>query len=284
MIDERVREFVFPVKIKATGGAVEGENFLLKEKILQIATVEDELCKMSGKSHVILDFGKELYGGIRILTKRTYKKSKENAPVLMRLRFGESLTETCAELGEKNATNDHAVRDMTITLGSHSDMEFGNTGFRFLRIDLLSDDDAILIKSAVAVYVHRDLRPAGGFHCDDERLNEIYSVASRTCMLCMQSMLWDGIKRDKLVWMGDMHPEMMTIQCLFGYDKCIDDALDFVVAQFKLPEYINLKPSYSLWFVVVLYDWYMQNGDKNLLIKHAGYIEDLFDNLGALVD
>ena len=284
MTDDRIREYVFPVKIKATGGEVSGENYLLDEKILQIAVAENELVKISGKGYVILDFGKEMYGGVRILTKRTYNKGKENSPVTARLRFGESLTETCAELGYKNATNDHAVRDMTVTLGSHSDMEFGNTGFRFLRFDLLSDDAAVLLKSIVAVYVHRDLKPAGRFNCDDERLNEIYSVAARTCTLCMQSMLWDGIKRDKLVWMGDMHPEMMTIQCLFGYNKCIDDALAFVVNQFRLPEYVNLKPSYSLWFVVVLYDWYMQNGDVNLLKKHVGYVEDLFDNLDALVD
>ena len=32
----------------------------------------------------------------------------------------------------------------------------------------------------------------------------------------MQDYLWDGIKRDRLVWIGDMHPETMTIGAVFG--------------------------------------------------------------------
>ena len=281
--DNRVRDYVFPVKVKAVSGDITNADVLLRECDLQIATVEPYLMRAKGAGYVILDFGREYYGGVRILTKTTFLAGRGNVPYPVRIRFGESITECCAELGEKNAGNDHAVRDMTVVLGSHSDMEFGNTGFRFVRIDF-KEDYMIDLKAVVAVYVHRDLNPAGSIRCDDERLNEIYDVAARTCTLCMQTMLWDGIKRDKLVWMGDMHPEMTTIACLYGYDKCVDDALDFAVRQYRLPEYINNKPSYSLWFVVVLYDWYMQNGDNRLIERHIGYVEDLFDNLDALVD
>ena len=281
--DNRVRDYIFPAKIKAVKGDILNAEELTKEKVLQIATVEPSLVRVNGEGYVILDFGKEYYGGVRILTKKTYCERRENVLYPVRIRFGESITECCAEIGEKNAGNDHAVRDMTVTLGSHSDMEFGNTGFRFVRLDFASGY-SIDIKSVVAVFVHRDLTPKGYFTCNDERLNEIYLTAARTCDLCMQSMLWDGIKRDKLVWMGDMHPEMLTIACRYGYDKCIDDALDFCVRQYRLPEYINNKPSYSLWFVIVLYDWYMQNGDKRLIDRHIGYVADLFDNLDGLVD
>lgn len=281
--DNRVRDYIFPAKIKAVKGDILNAEELTKEKVLQIATVEPSLVRVNGEGYVILDFGKEYYGGVRILTKKTYCERRENVLYPVRIRFGESITECCAEIGEKNAGNDHAVRDMTVTLGSHSDMEFGNTGFRFVRFDFASGY-SIDIKSVVAVFVHRDLTPKGYFTCNDERLNEIYATAARTCDLCMQSMLWDGIKRDKLVWMGDMHPEMLTIACRYGYDKCIDDALDFCVRQYRLPEYINNKPSYSLWFVIVLYDWYMQNGDKRLIDRHIGYVADLFDNLDGLVD
>lgn len=283
MRDDRVRDYLFPVKIKAVGGDVSDPIGLTEEKVLQIATVEPSLTRANGKGYVVLDFGKEYYGGIRILTKGTFKCGKGNVPYPLRVRFGESVTECSAEIGEKNAGNDHAVRDMTVILGSHSDMEFGNTGFRFVRLDF-AEDYAIEIKSVVAVFVHRELPRKGYFVSDDARLNEIYDVAARTCDLCMQTMLWDGIKRDKLVWMGDMHPEMTTITCLYGYDKCVDDALEFVVKQYRLPEYINNKPSYSLWFVIVLCDWYMQNGDKRLIEKHIDYVSDLFDNLDGLVD
>ena len=80
---------------------------------------------------VVLDFGKEMNGGIRILTyaannvlneKKFGETLSESASV--RIRFGESLSECYAELGEKNATNDHSLRDFTVNLQSYSDMTF----------------------------------------------------------------------------------------------------------------------------------------------------------------
>lgn len=37
----------------------------------------------------------------------------------------------------------------------------------------------------------------------------------------MQEYLWDGIKRDRLVWLGDMHPEVRTIGTIFGEEETI---------------------------------------------------------------
>lgn len=281
--DDRVRDYIFPERVKAVCGDVANAEVLTKPTLLQIATREHSLMRVSGGGYVVLDFGKEYYGGVRLLTKSTRHGEVENAPYPLRIRFGESVSECSAEIGEKNAGNDHATRDMRVVLGSHSDMEFGNTGFRFVRLDF-AEGYAVDIKAAVAVFVHRDLPRKGGFRSDDARLNEIYDVAARTNDLCMQSMLWDGIKRDKLVWMGDIYPEMTTIACLYGHDGCIDEALEFSVAQFPLPDYINDKPAYSLWFVIVLYDWYMQNGDRRLLEKHIDYVAALFDNLDERVD
>lgn len=45
---------------------------------------------------------------------------------------------------------------------------------------------------------------------------------------------------------------------------------------------LNGKQSYSLWFVIVLYDWYMQNGDKRLIDRHICYVADLLITLTDL--
>ena len=94
---------------------------------MQIGLNESNLTMISAGGYLILDFGKEISGGVRILT---YKA--KTVPV--RIRFGESLTECCAELGGKqNATNDHALRDFETLLPKFSDMTFSESGFRFLR-------------------------------------------------------------------------------------------------------------------------------------------------------
>lgn len=128
-----MKNYLFPKRISAVSELVQGAEALLKEKTLQIGFADEDAVSMNGKSYLILDFGKELVGGARILT----YAARGNRRV--RLRFGESLSECCAELGEDNATNDHSNRDFYVELTDWSDMKFGNTGFRFLRIDTEQD-------------------------------------------------------------------------------------------------------------------------------------------------
>lgn len=73
------------------------------------------------------------------------------------------------------------------------------------------------IKSIVAVYTHADYKRDGYFKCGNETVNRIYETAARTLTLCIQNgMLWDGIKRDRLVWVGDMYPEVLAGLDLYG--------------------------------------------------------------------
>ena len=40
---------------------------------------------------------------------------------------------------------------------------------------------------------------------NDNQLNQIFETAAYTLSLCVHnSMIWDGIKRDRFVWIGDM--------------------------------------------------------------------------------
>ena len=89
-----------------------GEEYpnLLKDQTLQIGLAESQTTSFDANESVILDFGEELSGGIRILTFHG-----KNVPV--RIRFGESLGEACSELGgHQNATNDHSLRDFSVLL------------------------------------------------------------------------------------------------------------------------------------------------------------------------
>ena len=58
---------------------------------------------------LVLDFGREIAGSVELFTPSSLNK---NATV--RIRCGESVAETMAELGERNAQNDHALRDQVV--------------------------------------------------------------------------------------------------------------------------------------------------------------------------
>ena len=91
MKDNRIIEYIMPVRIKAAEGGIVNVLSLLREKPPQIGLNETEYAETDGGGYLILDFGRELSGGVRILTYRAEGDAQ------VRLRFGESLSETCSE-------------------------------------------------------------------------------------------------------------------------------------------------------------------------------------------
>jgi hypothetical protein len=281
--DPRVRRYIMPRKVLWVSPAeqckVENSENLLRPGSGQI-TLDNKTgttLRHQGKAPaVLLDFGFEMHGGIQILV----AGSTKNQPVQLRVRFGESATEAMSELGdEKNATNDHAVRDQTCLvpwLGSH---EIGNTGFRFVRIDLLSTNAYVLIKNIRAVFLYRDLPYLGSFESNDPRLNRIWKVGAYTVHLNMQDYVWDGIKRDRLVWIGDMHPETMTINSVFGDVDVVRSSLDLIREDTPLPKWMNGISSYSMWWVLIHHSTYQYHGNLAYVEAQRDYLKQLLNQL-----
>jgi hypothetical protein len=229
---------------------------------------------------ILLDFGTELTGNIEIFTPITKDK---NLP-LVRIRFGESVAEAMAELGgDANAQNDHAVRDQTVRLPWLGKITVGPSGFRFVRIDNVDSQESAQISEVRAVLLIRDVPQVGSFRCDDERLNQIWKVGAYTVHLNMQEYLWDGVKRDRLVWIGDMHPEVSTINAVFGFNDVVPRSLDLTRDITPVTEWMNGISSYSMWWVLIHEQWWMHHGDRAYLAAQKPYLAALLKKLAALI-
>lgn len=280
--DPRVRQYIIPARVVWTSPMeqcrVETPTNLLLKGSGQVAVAHTAGCTLKHQGQapgILLDFGRELQGGIQIAV----EGSTKNKPVQLRVRFGESASEAMSELGDKNTTNDHAVRDQTCLvpwLGTH---EIGNTGFRFVRIDLVTPHSQVLIKSVRAVFLYRDLEYKGSFRCNDERLNQIWNTGAYTVHLNMQDYVWDGIKRDRLVWIGDMHPETMTISSVFGDCAVVRASLDLVRDETPAGKWMNGISAYSMWWVLIHHSWYQFNGNLTYLEQQRDALKTLLQQL-----
>lgn len=284
--DARTREYITPVRVVWTNSTdmISNPDALLQEGNGQADFMARTFCDMKStrKVHpaIILDFGKELHGGLQIVTGMG---SDHN--VRIRVRFGESVSETMSEIDGKNgAKNDHAIRDQEVLLPWFGVKEIGNSGFRFVRIDLISDNKELSLKEVRAIALYRDVPYRGAFKSNDERLNQIWQTGAYTVHQCMQEFLWDGIKRDRLVWMGDMHPEIMTISNVFGYNEVVPKSLDLARDSTPLPGWMNGMYPYSMWWVLAQRDWYWYNGDKEYLEKQREYLLGLLELFHKRVD
>ena len=276
---------MYPKRIVWTQGQVENSQVLLTKREHQISLCAHEPCVMKStpacKASILLDYGTELHGGIRILVwgDSTRRGAK------LRIRFGESVSEAMSELGGKtNATNDHARRDMMVEVGMMSMNQIGESGFRFVRIDLEEPDASITLKSVCAVLIYKDVPYRGSFQCSDELINRIWEVGAYTVHLNMQDYIWDGIKRDRLVWVGDMHPEVRAIQAVFGEDDSVERSLDFIRKETPLPGWMNNMASYSMWYSIIVSDWFLYTGNIGFLEKQKDYLAGILDQLSAHMD
>jgi len=282
------RQYLAPVKILWKSDQTE-KYIINAEKLLekgngQADLVGTDLCLLKGgdtvNTSVILDFGKEIQGGVEIVTGIFV----DQKPIKIKITLGESVSEAMSKISGSTATNDHAMREFEISLPWLGKIEVGNSGFRFAKIELLDSDRELKLKEVRAISILRDIPYLGSFKSNDERLNQIWKTGAYTVQLNMQDYLWDGIKRDRLVWVGDMHPEVMTILSVFGNNEVVPKSLDLIRDITKLPEYMNGISSYSMWWILINYQWYMNNGDIEYLKKNKDYIYSLLDLLEKKID
>ena len=289
--DEMTRLYVPPQKVMwiSNDSLVSNAEVLLLPGTGQAELGRKSMCSMhttkSDTASILLDYGRELHGGLKLVL----GSAKPWRTASVRIRFGESVSEACSQNdgGKRRkgySTNDHAMRDMVMQVPSDGQIEIGSTGFRFIRIDCLSPDMTIYLKEAPAIFRYRNIPYLGSFRCNDQRLNDIWMTGAYTVHLNMQEYLWDGIKRDRLIWLGDMHPEVATIMSVFGHNEVVNKSIDLACEQFPLPQWLNGISTYSMWYLIIQHEWYVHNGNIDFLRHHRAYITGVIDRIDECVD
>ena len=278
--DERVRDYIMPKHVVFKTGNAENTKMLLKKRVPQLTLSSSDYSVLTGAgTSVMLDFGMEFSGSVKIFVQGVVCESQR---ARLGIRFGESVSEAMTPIGDKNATNDEANRDFVIEVGTLTANETNESGLRFVCITLL-DDATVKLGGVMGVFYHRDIQLRGSFECSDERLGQIWKTAAYTVFLNMQNYLWDGVKRDRLVWAGDMHTEVRTMLAAFGENDIVPSSLELLADKTPEGRWMNNIPSYSLWWLMILRDWHVATGDTTLLTEKKEFVFELISRLMASV-
>ncbi|MDD3587973.1 MAG: alpha-L-rhamnosidase C-terminal domain-containing protein [Thermoguttaceae bacterium] len=293
--DQRVRSWIVPKRVlwqSATG--IKSEKLLLQKPLglTSTAAMKDGFTMSYPKTKgslppsILLDFGAEIQGGIRLESRSlTVAPASLGRTVRVHVRFGESADEAMAVMGEKGACNDHSVRDTILSVPFLGGAELGQTAFRFVRLDLIDPGTEICFDYVRAYFCWRDIPWLGSFKSSDKRLDAIWKTAAYTQHLTMQDFNFEGAKRDRLVWYGDFHPQTMTTLYVFGTPKVLADTLgEYAQKTWPLPKWMNTMPNYSLWWIISVGDYYMFSGDKDFARHQLNYMKNLFELLKPCVD
>jgi alpha-L-rhamnosidase len=216
--------------------------------------ISPEAKKDNDFPQLVFDFGREINGRIAFLV-----DSVGGAKV--DVEYGESIEEAHLQpyIGRKTVT----IPQNQLTYGPKS-------GFRYVVLHFMGPATAIHFKQITVDSVYYPAPWLGSFDSSDELLNRIWMTGAYTAQLVMQDGTWDGIKRDRRRWMGDMFVTYRTISAVSGDQFLEKRTLDSLV---PVSGEVNSIPGYSAFWVLGHADYYRNAGDLAYLqANHANLV------------
>jgi alpha-L-rhamnosidase len=123
------------------------------------------------------------------------------------------------------------------------------------------------------------VRYRGAFACSDPRLDAIWMRSAYTLRLCMQDFLVDGLKRDRMPWVGDLALSVMANAYTFAEDGIVRRTLTGLHSGGIAASHLNGIVDYTLWWPIALQlqRWYSGRSDDGC--ASAARLRDLLDQL-----
>lgn len=276
---------VTPVRVVSTSGPVTNPGALVHP-----GTGTTTLTMTAGGAAptVLLDYGEDT-GGLPYFT----VTGSSGAPV-MHVSYSEAEQYAGQQDGDTNPTtffprpgeDPHRYDDYPVTGPGTIRAQLVQGAERFERITLTSPGSVTLSAAGIAFGAY-DATPAkyqGWFLSSDDQLNKIWYAGAYTTQLNMvpagtpdggpQPVIYDGAKRDRLIWIGDMAQDIPTIQdslgsngadylkqslAIFGRTQAADGS----VGGFATPTGNSFfySASYSMYFVSDVASYYLYTGD-----------------------
>ena len=172
-----------------------------------------------------------------------------------------------------------AMTKRPTTLEQHMDLECGPGGwrskfplaFRYVRINGGTPGD---LKVAA---VFRPEQYRGAFACSDERFTRIWMNSAFTLRSCMNDLMLDGVKRDRLPWVGDQAMNLSVNAYTFADAEIFRRSFTALGRNGIEASDINNIVDYSLWWVI--------NHDRfQLYFDDAAYLRREWPRIKALLN
>jgi alpha-L-rhamnosidase len=279
-----------PVAVESLGSGQSPQNLdSLRNGAGKARVVIGGVSDASQSRQILLDFGRELSGCIEVA-------GTDGASV--QVHTGESRDAALRILTDARLIGIDNSGPWTLTLHGSDVQTTPYTAFRYALITF-PGNQPVTLTQADCDFKYYPVRYQGTFACSDPLLTRIWYTGAYTAHLCMQEDIWDAPKRDRGLWIGDLHVSGETINNVF-LDKFLMEktiAGGRAAAQGGRPDTamptadINNIPGYTAAWFGVLADFYRHVGDNAFLqSQHANILsllayqqtefnaQNLFDN------
>lgn len=230
-------------------------KFALKEKNITPAKTEES------DTSIFVDFGKETFG--RLILEDVKGRGK------IFIVYGESKEEASAgkeaETWEYKKINHLQPKNDTMEIPM---------AFRYVS---LHPDTGISIGNITHLYEYLPVKKKGQFECSDPVINKIFEVSSRTLELNTRELLFDGIKRDRWCWSGDVLIGLLLDYYHYFDEDVVKRSLIALRGHDPVIHHINIIPNYSFYWFISMYNHFLFSGD-------TAFAEQMYDKMQTTMD
>lgn len=152
---------------------------------------------------------------------------------------------------------------------------------RYLRVRTARKQDLLDVGFRASLY---PTRYRGAFACSDESLNRIWMHAAYTLRLCMREVFVDGIKRDRLGWVGDLSLSLLSNAYTFAECDIERRSLTALYGADPAVCEFNGIIDYTLLWVVGLWTHLLHHDDPACLREMRAKLYSLMEILEAKED
>ncbi len=268
------RFFVLPDKATVQGegaGRIERVESLTKFRTPTPAqeTVVHLPDASGGKTtSILLDFGKEVAG-------RVLFRNGGSQLATVEVSYGESMEELL---------NEPFLGTQKILVPPHGVGRGVKSAFRYVLLGFPGNGDEVRLQQAALEGIAYPVRYKASFASSDPRLNRIWETAAYTAHLCMQEGIWDGVKRDRGKWMGDMDVTARVIEAVFGDHRLNEQTQHELAGVPPYDEHVNSHASYTPLWVIGVAENYRRTGSLKELQAMREPLKGLLARMDRDVD
>ncbi|MFA6104021.1 MAG: alpha-L-rhamnosidase C-terminal domain-containing protein [Victivallaceae bacterium] len=217
----------------------------------------------AGRDSELFDFGRELFGTVTV---RCINKPE--------IAAGESPAEA------RNTVAEDCEQPVTVIASGNGEWRSEHPlAFRYLRVGGGAKAEDIACRAPFYPVRYR-----GAFACSDKQLTRIWMNSAYTLRLCMQDFILDGIKRDRLPWVGDLTMSMMVDAYVFGDAEIVRRSLTALGRAGIGHKHLNGIIDYSLWWIIAHDCFQRYFGDMVYLRREWPRIEAMLACLESRCD
>ncbi len=264
-----------PVAVEALPGPGSAHDLksLLQGSSAAALIAKPDAASPAGPRQILVDFGKELSGRLEIAG---------TAGAEVQVHTGESREACLRILKDARLLAIDNSGPWILTLNGTDVQTTPYTAFRYALLTF-PGDQPVRLTQVVCDFKYYPVEYKGAFACSDPLLTQIWYTGAYTAHLCMQEDIWDAPKRDRGLWIGDMHVTGETIDIVFADRFLMERSIagGRVIAQHGRPDTqmaaadVNDIPGYTASWFGLLADFYRHDGDLSFLRSQHNHIVSL---------